>query len=89
MKIVLDALGFEHGFKAGVHFFFFDKLAALGRGDAFLHGGKEAGFFVEITGNFRHQALGDGPGFSGDLRKLRLLTPAESRRGELKFAAAR
>lgn len=27
----LRLLGLEHGFKAGVHFFFFDKLATLGR----------------------------------------------------------
>jgi hypothetical protein len=57
---------------------FFDKLAAPGRGDSFLHGGKETGFFVEIPGNnVRHQPLGDGPGFGGDPRKLGLLLGGE------------
>ena len=66
--------GLEHGFKAGVHFFFFDKLAALGCDQSFFHSSQEAGFFGEITdNNIRHQSLGDGPCFSGDLRNLRLL----------------
>jgi hypothetical protein len=65
------ALGFEHGFKAAVHFFFFDKLAAL-------HGGKETGFFVEIAGNNGgHQPLGDGAGFSGDLGRASLAWQAK------------
>ena len=49
----------EHGFKAGVHFFFFGELAPLGGGYSFFHSGKETRFFVEITGNnLSHQALG-------------------------------
>jgi hypothetical protein len=72
------ALGFEHGFKAGVHFFFFDKLAALRCGNSFLHGGKETGFFVEIAGNkIGHQPLGDGAGFSGDLGRASLAWQAK------------
>ncbi len=60
--------GLEHGFKASVHLFLFDKLAALGSSYSFFHGGKEAGFFVEIPGNnIRHQPLGDGSGFSSNL----------------------
>jgi|ERR1700674_3806411 len=39
---------------------------------------QEAGFFGEITdNNIRHQSLGDGPCFSGDLRNLRLLLGGE------------
>jgi len=72
------ASGLEHGFKAGVHFFFFDKLAALGWDQSFFHSSQEAGLFGEITdNNIRHQSLGDGPRFSGDPRNLRLLLGGE------------
>jgi hypothetical protein len=68
------ASGLEHGFKAGVHFFFFDTLAALGCDQSFFHSSQEAGFFGERTdNNIRHQSLGDGPCFSGGLRNRRLL----------------
>ncbi len=72
------ASGFEHRFKAGVHFFFFNELAPLGCRYSFFNGGKETGFFVEITSNnIRHQPFGGGPGLGGDLRKLRFLLGCE------------
>jgi hypothetical protein len=73
----------EHGFKARVHFLFFDKLAALGRRYSLFHGGQETGFFVKIAGNnTRHQPLRDSAGLTGDLRKPCLLF-----RGEMYFHA--
>jgi len=72
------ASGLEHRFKPGVHFFFFDKLPAPGCRESFFHGGKEAGFLVEITGhNIRHQPLREGSSSGGDLRKLGLLFDGE------------
>jgi hypothetical protein len=72
------ASGLEHGFKASVHLFFLNKLAALGCRYSFFHGGKETGFFLKISCNdIRHQALGGGPGFRGDLRKVRFLLRSE------------
>jgi len=70
--------GLEHRFKAGVHFFFADKLAPIGCGYSFFYSLEEAGFLVEIArNNLRHQPFGGGSGFTGDLRKLRLLFGAE------------
>ena len=70
--------GLEHGFKAGVHLFFFDKLAALGCRYSFFHGSEEAGFFVEIPGNnARQQPLGYRSGVRGELRKQCLLLGGE------------
>jgi hypothetical protein len=72
------ASGFEHGFKASVHFFFFNELAPLGCRYSFFNGGKKTGFFVEITGNnIRHQPFGGGPGLGGELRELRFLLGCE------------
>jgi len=77
----LRVLSLKHGFNAGVHFFFFDKLPALGCLQSFFYTSQESGFFAEITdNNVGHQPLGGGPGFSGDLRKLGLLL-----RGEMHF----
>lgn len=45
------AFGPEHGFRAGVHFFLFDRLAALSRGDPFFYGGNETYFVVEVPGS--------------------------------------
>jgi hypothetical protein len=41
----------EHGFKAGVHFFFFDKLAAVGCRYSSVYGDEETGLLVEIAGD--------------------------------------
>ena len=72
------ALRLEHCFNASVHVFLFDKLAALGRRYSFFHGGKEAGFLVQITGNdSRYQPLRGGPGFGGHPCKPRLLLGGE------------
>jgi hypothetical protein len=37
----------EHLFKAGVHLLFFDELAPVGAGFAFLHGGSKTRVFIE------------------------------------------
>ena len=72
------ASGLEHAFKSSVHFFFFDKLAALRCRNSFFNRFKELGFLVEIADNkICHQSLRVGPSFGGDLRKLRLLLRSE------------
>ncbi len=68
----------EHGFQAGVHFSFFDKLTTSGGLQSLFYGGQEARFFVEIAdNNIGHKLFGDGPGFGGDLGDLRLLLGCE------------
>ena len=55
----------QHLLQAGVHFFFFDELAAVGLGDAFADGGAKAGILFEKTqGGLFHQKLGVGPSAS-------------------------
>src|SRR5882672_462306 len=72
------ASGLGHAFETGVHFFFFNKVTALGCRDSFFHGSEEAGFFAKVTDNkIRHQPLGDGPCLTGDLRNLCLLLGSE------------
>src|SRR4051794_19685998 len=53
----------EHSLKVGVHLFLLNKFAAFGRYHSFFHGGKKAGFLVEIaSNNVRRQSLGADSG---------------------------
>jgi hypothetical protein len=55
-RLGLERLGLKHGFKAGVHFFFFDKLAALGCRNPFSTAAREGKGWASVPANFPTQA---------------------------------
>ncbi len=71
-------LGAQHLLQAGIHFFFFNKLAPVGLCNAHPHGGAKAGIFLQQTQRgVLHQPHGVSAFLGGDLRKLCFLLRSE------------